>query len=851
MFTPNDKEKKAFIERTKAERQRRETERLKKERLHKQENAARIIQCWWQRQLRLKHATHDCWNAWDEMLDNHAQTLDDCFRIAGIYCLLSRHHQSGSRRRLGDMCKCLSKKFQHNNSAITYYALLVDSRYHTQSLKYLCTIIKQCLAAACESSVDIHNQQHLYLTGTELSTLLQFMNPKTYQQTTRFLDDTQYRMPEHANILTSAAHTVLDQCLLKFNIRDPAIVRIQRIVKLEHKSAKHSAGVLSPDDGKMVRAIQLWLTTMTRLCLFPIEFATDENRRKQAIQFNCTNILAVPLLPTMINSMMANHLMKLVGIADVFADIATNNNNHSKKNAHATMIELLGGNGCLFLLGNLMHIAQQLQQQDVSTVVAMANVLIEAAQMYFSDRQTGAYTHYHPLFKWSSSTWGDSIDAVVFERVQLQIEYLWSRTFMVQLFADVLAFDNGGNRATTAKTASATAHSTKTDIGIKSRLLFKKKNQRDDVSIIDSKQYSQLAEFSMDIEAIFSMYMTLSSLLATQRKEILNRIAFTPRLMPQLWRLMNTFGPRGQMAIYLDAARRQNEDIEKEPLIKILKVFCEACSLVFLTLDDTDIFEDEQPFSVQDLIKLGSFLNTFYFALLQQHQSSKDTPSSPSSSVTTTSAPPLPSSVRSFRAAHRLLLQIYDLDVRHPFCPTDHWLLVSDPSMAKSSLLALFNPSRTTTAQPFLDRLRQGDPVPLRILQLMPHAVPFKTRLTVFRDWAALDRANLMATSSRAIRVRRQNVLEDGYRGLGGLPPSAWKGNIRVKFVNELGMEEAGIDQGGPFKDFVSLLVADVFKPSVGLFSATLTNSMCYPASTSYIQGPRHIELFEFIGKVS
>ena len=42
----------------------------------------------------------------------------------------------------------------------------------------------------------------------------------------------------------------------------------------------------------------------------------------------------------------------------------------------------------------------------------------------------------------------------------------------------------------------------------------------------------------------------------------------------------------------------------------------------------------------------------------------------------------------------------------------------------------------------------------------------------------------------------------------------------------------------------------EVFKPSVGLFSATSTNNMCYPASTSYIQGPRHIELFEFIGKV-
>ena len=168
----------------------------------------------------------------------------------------------------------------------------------------------------------------------------------------------------------------------------------------------------------------------------------------------------------------------------------------------------------------------------------------------------------------------------------------------------------------------------------------------------------------------------------------------------------------------------------------------------------------------------------------QQQQQCKDTTSTTTTGVT---LPPLPASVKSFRAAHRLLLQIYDLDVRHPYCPKDHWLLVSDPSMTKSALLALFNPSKQPAVQPFLDRLRQGDPVPLRILQLMPHTVPFKTRLTVFRDWVALDQANLMTAGSRALRVRRQNVLEDGYRGLGGLPPSGWKGNIRVKFVNELG----------------------------------------------------------------
>lgn len=93
-----------------------------------------------------------------------------------------------------------------------------------------------------------------------------------------------------------------------------------------------------------------------------------------------------------------------------------------------------------------------------------------------------------------------------------------------------------------------------------------------------------------------------------------------------------------------------------------------------------------------------------------------------------------------------------------------------------------------------------GDPVPLRILQLMPHTVSFDTRLKIFRDWIALDRSVVPKTTQRFITVRRNHILEDGFSQLAGLPASSWKGTVRVCFVNELGIDEIGIDQGGPFK---------------------------------------------------
>ena len=48
--------------------------------------------------------------------------------------------------------------------------------------------------------------------------------------------------------------------------------------------------------------------------------------------------------------------------------------------------------------------------------------------------------------------------------------------------------------------------------------------------------------------------------------------------------------------------------------------------------------------------------------------------------------------------------------------------------------------------------------------------------------------------------------------------PNAMKGLIRVKFVNEQGLDEAGIDQDGVFKEFLEETIAKVFDPSLNLF---------------------------------
>jgi ubiquitin-protein ligase E3 B len=65
-------------------------------------------------------------------------------------------------------------------------------------------------------------------------------------------------------------------------------------------------------------------------------------------------------------------------------------------------------------------------------------------------------------------------------------------------------------------------------------------------------------------------------------------------------------------------------------------------------------------------------------------------------------------------------------------------------------------------------------------------------------------------------------LFQDGYRQLAQLPSRALKGLIRVKFVNEQGLDEAGIDQDGVFKEFLEETIARVFDPGLNLFKVKL-----------------------------
>jgi ubiquitin-protein ligase E3 C len=89
--------------------------------------------------------------------------------------------------------------------------------------------------------------------------------------------------------------------------------------------------------------------------------------------------------------------------------------------------------------------------------------------------------------------------------------------------------------------------------------------------------------------------------------------------------------------------------------------------------------------------------------------------------------------------------------------------------------------------------------------------------------------------------------------GLGearGIDPRRLKRRLQVTYIDAGGRQEAGVDGGGLFKDFMDSLTRRAFDPRCALFRETPKRCL-YPSPDSKIAaGPEHLEHFEFLGQV-
>lgn len=294
---------------------------------------------------------------------------------------------------------------------------------------------------------------------------------------------------------------------------------------------------------------------------------------------------------------------------------------------------------------------------------------------------------------------------------------------------------------------------------------------------------------------------------------------------------------------------------------------------------------------------MSGFLNQFCFAVLSQQVDAKmETDPRASTETTSTTTTTLAALPPIFYHARQVLMQLYERDCRRAFCPPNHWLLMHPTKSVFQSPLQLLaaltlstsnksksngtsntgpkksaggfslfssskSPPQYATPKEFIIKVCQKDRAALQILETMPHVIPFSARLEIFREFIKEERAQRAQSlalvrpdlhQSIMVKVRRGYILEDGYQSLGQLSANGWKNTIRVKFTNEVGVAEAGIDQGGPFKEFMESFLEAGFSPNLNLFTTTTESmNMMYPSPTSQYTHPHNgLELFRLFGKM-
>ncbi|XP_017122244.1 ubiquitin-protein ligase E3B isoform X1 [Drosophila elegans] len=324
----------------------------------------------------------------------------------------------------------------------------------------------------------------------------------------------------------------------------------------------------------------------------------------------------------------------------------------------------------------------------------------------------------------------------------------------------------------------------------------------------------------VQVSRICGMYYAALNTLSQMKLDILTGICYNDNVLYDIWLLITSLGPNCGMKEYLELLK--SETSLQKPQTAMLMLFCDCMTHYVTILDEYEMYTEQNPFKLNDYVMLTYFLNNILYKLINDNllAGAKNIVQNPV-----------------FLSLHTLLLCLYRRDCRRPFTPPNHWLI---PEVKPST---------------FINDLEKAKRNAMLLLAKMPHIIPHDDRVKLFRKFVQNEKAVMGLTESACasprsalIVIHRERIVEDGYRQLAAQPTQALKGVIRVRFINQQGLHEAGIDQDGVFKEFLEETIKKVFDPSLNLFKTT-SDQRLYPSPISYVQD-NHLQLFEFVGRM-
>ncbi|KAJ7403260.1 Ubiquitin-protein ligase E3C [Pitangus sulphuratus] len=164
--------------------------------------------------------------------------------------------------------------------------------------------------------------------------------------------------------------------------------------------------------------------------------------------------------------------------------------------------------------------------------------------------------------------------------------------------------------------------------------------------------------------------------------------------------------------------------------------------------------------------------------------------------------------IQLFKVITNLVKMLKSRDTRRSFCPPNHWL----------------SEQENIKADKIFQRLIYAD------------------KQEVQGDGPFLDGIN--------VTIRRNYIYEDAYDKLSPENEPDLKKRIRVHLLNAHGLDEAGIDGGGIFREFLNELLKSGFNPNQGFFKTT-NEGLLYPnPAAQMLVGDSYARHYYFLGRM-
>uniref|UniRef100_A0AC35G8I0 HECT-type E3 ubiquitin transferase n=1 Tax=Panagrolaimus sp. PS1159 TaxID=55785 RepID=A0AC35G8I0_9BILA len=468
-------------------------------------------------------------------------------------------------------------------------------------------------------------------------------------------------------------------------------------------------------------------------------------------------------------------------------------------NSNPKLVDSLNVVETLNVLANFINISFRENDVLIENLLEWTHIINNFfARIQSSNPKHSKKQHWHPILGWISEGINlNNQDANVIVRQQLQ--YFWSKKMVKCLFGKVLGSIEGNQSAAVEQL----------EVEKLSKDLIQRLMKH--LTVKEQPRYdSHLGPVSLTA-VVCQMYRNALLTFTTIHVDIISGLCQDDSVLTQLW----TYISNSKHGISHSLLNLFNADpTASVPHFAPIALFAEIALSLISILDEKELYEEGTPFNMKQIIDISQFVNHFCFKAIWDK--AVDFKNEKSNNL--------------FQSLYHLTILLHNKHVRRAFCDNPNFWHARD---VRSSIIV----------GEFEKRTERG----LLLMEKMPHLIPLKERLVLFRKLVSADKSSLEKLITVAT-ISRNSIIEDGFRMFSTLSPTELKAGLRVKFVNQQGLEEAGIDQDGVFKEFLELTVKGIFDPELNLFKLT-ANGQLYPSNTSNIHS-NHLEYFSYIGRM-